>query len=105
MKKTHSQDTKDSGKGHIFPSREKGRLAELSGPYFRAGVIGLHPLSGILVGSTLGYILWKRFDAQWLFPVCLIAGLAGGCLTAFRDIRAMTREQDAENAGKKPPRH
>lgn len=94
----------EKGKGHIFPSRKRGRLAELSGPYFRAGVIGLHPLSGLLVGAALGYFLWKRFDAQWLFPAALIAGLIGGCVTTLRDIRAMRREQEAEDAGKKPPR-
>ena len=90
------------GKSHIFPKGTTGRT-RLGGSFFRAGVIGLHPLSGALVGGAAGYFLWKQFDAPWCFWILLLVGFAAGCLNAFRDIRAMMREEDTDHAAKKPP--
>ena len=62
----------------------------------RAGVIGLHPLSGLLVGGAAGYFLWKHFDAPWIFWTLLPIGFAAGCLNAYREIHALLLEQDTE---------
>ena len=95
MKKTAKTDT--APKGYIFPKAgAHTRAATLSSSLGRAGVIGLHPLSGLLVGGGAGYFLWKNFDAPWLFWVFLLLGFAAGCLNAYRELRALLREQDTK---------
>ena len=99
-----------SRKGHIFPEKRASHAATFGGALGRAGVIGLHPLSGILVGGAAGYFLWKRFDAQWIFWLLLLLGFIAGCRNAYREMRSYLREQEetanagtgSENAAKKP---
>ncbi|MDR3073931.1 MAG: AtpZ/AtpI family protein [Deltaproteobacteria bacterium] len=95
-----------SGKSHIFPGRTSGPpgRAKLGGAFFRAGVIGLHPVSGLVVGGAAGYFLWKKLDAPWCFWTLLLVGFVAGCLNAYRDIRHMMREEDGGHAAKKPHR-
>lgn len=95
------------GKSFIFPQK-KTQSPLLGGSVFRAGVIGLHPIAGLLVGGGGGYFLWKRFDAPWCFWILLGVGFAAGCLNAYRDVRAMleddAREEEMRNARKTAPR-
>lgn len=102
----------DTRKGYIFPKTRASHAATFGGAIGRAGVIGLHPLSGILVGGAAGYFLWKRFDAQWLFWILLLLGFIAGCRNAYREMRSYLREQEkpgksgpgteSENVAKKP---
>ena len=99
-------------KEYIFPEKRASRTATFSGALGRASVVGLHPLSGILVGGGSGYFLWKHFDAQWIFWILLLMGFVAGCRNAYREMRSYLREQDetetnefgaeSENAAKKP---
>ena len=91
------------GKSHIFP-RRTAAPARRGGSFLRGGVIGLHPIAGLLVGGALGHFLWKQFAAPWCFWVLLLVGFIAGCLNAWRDIRAMLREKDAGHAATKPSR-
>lgn len=91
------------GKSHIFP-KQTGPASRTSGSFFRAGVIGLHPVSGLVVGGASGYFLWKEFDAAWCFWGLLCIGFIAGCLNAYRDINAMLREEEAEDVAKNSPR-
>lgn len=98
MKKPEEADTPDAGKGYIFPKAGRAaRAASFSSVLGRAGIIGLHPISGILVGGGAGYFLWKKFDAAWIFWILLLLGFVAGCLNAWREARAYLREQDAEH--------
>lgn len=103
MDKPEHSGGAQGGKSHIFP-KQTGDAARMGGSFFRAGVIGLHPVSGLVVGGVGGYFLWKRFDAAWCFWGLLFIGFIAGCLNAYRDVRAMLREGEAEDAAKKPPR-
>ena len=84
------------GKGYIFPKKSGSRFATFSGSLGRAGVIGLHPLSGLLVGGAAGYFLREYFGAGWIFWVLLLLGFIAGCRNAYREARALLREQDNE---------
>lgn len=85
------------GKGYIFPERSGSRFAMFGGSVGRAGLIGLHPLSGLLVGGAAGYFLREYFDAGWIFWVLLLLGFIAGCRNAYREARALLREQDNES--------
>ena len=97
MEKPEAKNGTGEGKGYIFPKANHGsRVASFGSAIGRAGVIGLHPLSGILVGGCAGYFLWKHFDAAWIFWILLLLGFIAGCLNAYREAKALLREQDAE---------
>ncbi len=97
MKKSEGTGNTNAGKGYIFPKAGRAaRAASFSGALGRAGLIGLHPISGLLVGGGAGYILWKKFDAAWIFWILLLAGFIAGCLNARREALAYLREQNAE---------
>lgn len=96
--KEHQQE-----KSRIFPEGKQSALPVLPGGYFQAGVIALHPASGLLAGAALGWLLRQYAGIGWAFPLCLLFGLGIGCLNAYRDIKAMLRRNEAEDAAKKPP--
>ena len=88
----------------IFPKKPSRERPLLSGPIARASVIGLHLVSGLLVGGTMGYFLWKWFDAAWCFWLFLGFGFAAGILNTYRDVQRLLRDQDAIDAANNPPR-
>ena len=94
MKKT--EEPGGAEKGYIFPQQKgsSARVASFGSALGRAGVIGLHPVSGLLVGGAAGYFLWRKFDAAWIFWILLLLGFIAGCLNAYREIRAYLREQE-----------
>lgn len=91
------QEAGDKGKKYIFPKNRPANAPSFAAAIGRAGVIGLHPLSGLLVGGLAGYFLRERFGAPWLFWVLLLAGFIAGCRNAYRDAKALVREQDRED--------
>lgn len=96
MKKTERTAT-DAGKSYIFPEKSGAtHVAAFGGALGRAGIIALHPISGLLVGGVAGYLLWKKFDAAWIFWILLLLGFTAGCLNAYREARAFLREQDTK---------
>ena len=113
MKKPDSGGTQE--RGYIFPKKSSAAAPAIGGAFFRAGVIALHPVSGLLVGGVAGYFLWKHFDAAWMFWGLLLLGFAAGCLNARRDFKAMMRdgvdgntarhdrERNGNNSAQKPP--
>ncbi len=71
----------------------------------RASVIGLHMVSGIIVGAGLGYALDHWLDT---FPWCSGAGLLFGIAAGFRnvwmDTKYLIRQEEKGNGhgGKRP---
>ena len=80
--------------GYIFPGKRAAGAGSFASSLGRAGVIGLHPVAGILVGGVLGRFLWKQFDVPWIFWILLFLGFVAGCMNAWRDMRVYLREQD-----------
>jgi F0F1-type ATP synthase assembly protein I len=78
----------------ILPDPRKPEKRNLAGPIARAGSIGLHLASGMLVGGFIGHFLDKwRGTGYWL-PVFFALGFAAGVMNTVRDIRKLLREQE-----------
>lgn len=98
MKKTDKTDSA----GCIFPKKTYSRASFLGKSASRAGLIGLHPISGLVVGGIAGYFLWRKFDAPWFFWSLLAIGFIAGCRNAYRDFCLMRHEEETDNAAKMP---
>lgn len=67
----------------------------------KASVIGLHLVSGIIVGAVIGYFLDKWLGTgPWLKIVFFIIGVAAGFLNVYRDTVRLLQMQDKQNARK-----
>lgn len=66
------------------------------------GVIGLHLVSGPLVGFAIGYGLdyWLGIS-PWCKLLFLFIGIAAGFLNVYRDTRHLLRKMAAEDARRK----
>ncbi len=66
------------------------------------GVIGLHLVSGPLVGFALGYGLdyWLG-TGPWGKLIFLVIGIAAGFLNVYRDTRHLLQKMAAEDARRK----
>ena len=63
-----------------------------------AGIIGLHMVSGVLVGGAAGYFLDRWLDTSpWLLLVFLLLGVVAGFLNVYRDTQRLLREQAAQD--------
>lgn len=62
-----------------------------------SGVIGLHLVSGPLVGFAIGYGLdaWLG-TSPWCKLIFLFVGIGAGFLNVYRDTRQLMRKMDAE---------
>lgn len=78
----------------IFRQQQRG--VELMG---NVGVIGLHMVSGPLVGFAIGYGLdyWLE-TGPWLKLVFLLIGIGAGFLNVYTDSRRLLRKMDDEAA-------
>jgi ATP synthase protein I len=65
----------------------------------RASVIGLHLVSGMIVGGVIGYYLDKWLDTSpWLKLIFFLLGIAAGFRNVYLDTRILLKEQDAADA-------
>lgn len=87
----------------IFKITDKSYVTALS----KAGVIGMHMVSGIIVGALIGYGLDRWLDTS---PICtglfLLLGVIAGFKNVYVDTKhllAIQREEDAERFGTRPP--
>ena len=71
----------------------------------RVGVIGLHLVSGPLVGFTIGYGLdiWLGI-APWGKLLFLFIGIGAGFLNVYRDTQVLLRKMTAQDARRKAER-
>lgn len=75
-------------------SKENGMFGAVG----TASVIGLHMVSGILVGGVMGYFLdeWLGTD-PWLKLVFFVLGVAAGFYNVYLDTQRLLREQSTES--------
>ncbi len=60
-----------------------------------ASVIGLHMLSGTLVGGAMGYYLDRWLDTKpWMLFIFLGFGIAAGIKNTYTDTRRLLRGMD-----------
>lgn len=70
-----------------------------------ASTMGLHMVSGVLVGGGVGYALDKWLDTQhWFAAIFLIIGIFAGFRNVWIDARRLMREgADRERTGSPRP--
>lgn len=63
-----------------------------------AYMMGLHLVSGIIVGMVMGYYLDKYFDTKpWLTLIFLVLGIIAGYRNMFREMaRIQKKEAEAD---------
>ena len=61
------------------------------------GVIGMHMVSGPLVGFAIGYFLdWWLDTGPWLKLVFLVIGIGAGFLNVYVDTRGLISKMDRD---------
>ena len=70
----------------------------------RASVMGLHMVSGIIVGCLLGYWLDRWLETSpWFAGAGQVLGIAAGFRNVWLDARILLRQGEESDAGKKRP--
>ena len=68
----------------------------------RASLMGLHMVSGVLVGGVGGYFLDKWLDTSpWLKIICFTLGVAAGFRNVWLDAKLLLKTQEKEDAAKR----
>lgn len=63
-----------------------------------AGTMGMHMVSGTLVGLAMGYFLDRWLGTHpWLLVVFLLIGIASGFKMVFEDTQRILRKQKEED--------
>ncbi|SNZ07896.1 ATP synthase protein I [Persephonella hydrogeniphila] len=74
-------------------SKKKGIIQ-----YFSIGTIGLHLVSGVIVGVLLGYFLDKYFGTSpWLTIIFFFLGIAAGFRNMYKDVQKYIISEEKNN--------
>jgi ATP synthase protein I len=81
----------------IFKISDKSYINSLS----QAGSIGLHMVSGIVVGALMGYFLdhWLG-TSPWLTGIFLVLGIIAGFKNVYIDTKRLIAKQKEEDQAK-----
>ena len=80
----------------MFFNRKKNKHFESLG---MASMMGIHLVSGVIVGMGMGYYLDKFFDTKpWLTLVFLIFGIIAGYKNMFREMQRIQRKEAEADA-------
>lgn len=81
----------------MFFNRKQNKHLESLG---LASVMGIHLVSGVIVGLAMGYYLDRFFNTKpWLTLVFLVFGIIAGYKNMFRELkRIQKKEADAERS-------
>ena len=65
----------------------------------RASTMGLHIVSGILVGAAMGYGMDYWLDTTpWGFFIGILLGIAGGFKNVYTDAQLLLKAQESDTA-------
>ncbi len=65
---------------------------------FSVGSIGLHLVSGIIVGTFIGYMLDKYFNSSpWLTIIFFFLGIIAGFYNMYKDAKKYIAKEEKEN--------
>ena len=77
-----------------YVTKKSGTLDVLA----TAGTIGLHMVSGPLVGFGIGYALdWWLGTNPWFKLIFLVVGIGAGFLNVYEDSKRLLRKMQAED--------
>lgn len=72
-------------------------LSQMSGA---AATIGMHMVSGIIVGLVIGYYLDKYFGTKpWLIMIFFVLGVMSGFKMVWEDLQRLQRRQAEDREG------
>ncbi len=75
--------------------QRKGKFSLSEG--FSVGTIGLHLVSGIIVGVFVGYMLDKFFKTSpWLTIIFFFFGVAAGFYNMYKDAKRYIEKEERE---------
>ncbi|NDV20319.1 hypothetical protein GO013_12960 [Pseudodesulfovibrio sp. JC047] len=75
------------------------RLVQITQLGGTAGTMGLHIVSAIIVGLTIGYFLDDYFGTKpWLIMIFFFVGVVAGFKMVFEDFRKLQRREEAKKA-------
>jgi len=75
----------------MFFNRKKNKHFESLG---LASMMGIHLVSGVIVGMAMGYYLDKFFDTKpWLTLIFLIFGIIAGYKNMFREMQRIQKKE------------
>lgn len=81
----------------IFKIKDKAFINTLS----YAGTIGLHMVSGIVVGTLFGYFLDQWLETSpWLTGIFMVVGILAGFKNVYTDTKRLIARQKEEDAQK-----
>ena len=81
----------------LFNIKDKAFISSLS----HAGTIGLHMVSGIVVGTLIGWALDKWLDTHpWLTGLFMFFGIVAGFKNVYVDTRRLIARQKEEDEKK-----
>lgn len=82
----------------------KTKQGELLDSVGRASIMGLHMVSGLIVGVLLGYALDHWLDTfPWGAGVGLLLGIGAGFRNVWIDAKHLIQEGERDHAAHKPP--
>ncbi len=65
--------------------------------YFTIGTIGLHLISGIIVGLAIGYFLDKFFNTHYIMTIIFFfLGVASGFYNMYKDAVKYIQKEEKE---------
>lgn len=82
-------------------------LKDAGGLLSTAGTMGLHLVSGTLVGAVLGWFLDKWLGTNpWLFLTMLVLGIVAGFMNVYRDAKHLmdSEKREREEHGRDDPK-
>lgn len=81
----------------VYMFFKDGRWTNLVQVGGTAGTLGLHIVSSIIVGLTIGYFLDDYFGTKpWLLMIFFLLGIVAGFKLIFEDFRRLQRRQEAQ---------
>jgi ATP synthase protein I len=82
----------------IFAGVDKYFLDDLS----RAGTVGLHMVSGIIVGTAIGYGLDVWLDSfPWCSGIFMLLGIVSGFRNVYLDAKKLTANRQKDETERK----
>ena len=86
-----SEPTKNNANAENSPTNSPARLFGAMGT---ASIMGLHMVSGVLVGGGLGYALDRWLGTSpWLSGIFLLLGIGAGFRNVWADARRLMRDE------------
>jgi len=80
----------------MFFNRKKNKHFESLG---LASMMGIHLVSGVIVGMVMGYYLDRYFGTKpWLMLVFLVLGIVAGYKNMFREMQRIQKKESEADA-------